>query len=224
VFRSPIHAGAALVIALLLAAAGCARKTRTHAPPPPPPARAGDTETGIASWYGEPYNGRRAADGEIYDMEQLTAAHRTLPFNTWVEVNNLDNGKQVEVRIIDRGPFVDGRIIDLSLAAARQIDMVVRGTARVRLQVIQAPLASVTPVRPPPPPGQYAVQAGAFSDRSRAERLADSLRDQFENVRVVTTSRVWRVLVGEETALESANRLASRIRVVVGEAVVVENR
>ncbi len=93
-----------------------------------PPARIGDTETGIASWYGEPYNGRRSASGEIYDMEQLTAAHRTLAFGTWLEVNDLDNGKQVEVRITDRGPFVKGRIIDLSLAAARKIDMVGPGT------------------------------------------------------------------------------------------------
>ena len=100
-------------------------------------ARIGATETGIASWYGVPYHGRRAASGEIYDMEQLTAAHRTLPFDTWVEVTNLDNGKHVDVRITDRGPFVDGRIIDLSRAAARQIDMLGPGIARVRLKVIE---------------------------------------------------------------------------------------
>ena len=103
------------------------------------PARIGETETGIASWYGVPYNGRRSANGEIYDMEKLTAAHRTLPFDTWVEVTNLVNKKHVDVRITDRGPFVNGRIIDLSLAAAREIDMVQSGIVRVRIKVIRKP-------------------------------------------------------------------------------------
>ena len=103
------------------------------------PARVGETETGIASWYGVPYNGRRSANGEIYDMEKLTAAHRSLPFDTWVEVTNLVNNKRVEVRITDRGPFVDGRIIDLSMAAAREIDLVTAGIVRVRIKVIKRP-------------------------------------------------------------------------------------
>src|SRR5580704_11209410 len=83
-----------------------------------------EPETGIASWYGYPYHGRHAADGEIYDMEKLTAAHRTLPFGTWVRVVNLTNERSVEVRINDRGPFIEGRIIDLSKAAARAVDLV----------------------------------------------------------------------------------------------------
>jgi rare lipoprotein A len=101
------------------------------------PARIGETETGIASWYGVPYHGRRSANGEIYDMEKFTAAHRTLPFDTWVEVTNLVNKKQIEVRITDRGPFVKGRIIDLSLAAARQLDMVASGIVKVQIKVIR---------------------------------------------------------------------------------------
>ena len=109
----------------------------------------GSTETGIASWYGVPYHGRRSASGEIFDMEKLTAAHRALPFETWVEVTNLSNGKQVDVRITDRGPFVRGRIIDLSMAAARQIDMVRAGTARVRLKVIIAPVIASVRIRLP---------------------------------------------------------------------------
>lgn len=139
----PIHAGPALfalaLAASLLVLSGCAKKTAAHAPVPVKPARIGQTETGIASWYGIPYDGRRAADGEIFDMRKLTAAHRTLPFNTWVEVTNLENKKKVDVRITDRGPFVDGRIIDLSLAAAREIDMVRQGVVRVRIKVIRKP-------------------------------------------------------------------------------------
>ena len=128
-----------MLAAAAIIVTGCARKTTVHVPPAPAPARIGSTETGVASWYGIPYNGRRAASGEIFDMEQLTAAHRTLPFETWVEVTNLTNGKRVDVRINDRGPFVDGRIIDLSQAAAREIDMLRAGLARVRLKVIPPP-------------------------------------------------------------------------------------
>src|SRR5882724_11132402 len=98
-------------------------------------AAAGSIERGLASWYGHPYHGRRAADGEIYDMETMVAAHKTLPFNTWVRVVNLRNNKTVEVRIIDRGPFVEGRIIDLSRAAANAIDLIGPGVGPVRIEV-----------------------------------------------------------------------------------------
>src|SRR5579884_2306404 len=118
------------------------------------------TETGVASWYGHPYHGRPAANGEIYDMEKLTAAHRTLPFGTWVEVRNLENNKVVTVRITDRGPFVHGRIIDLSRAAAMQIGMLGPGLAKVRLRV-------VTPPQELPAVNLYAVQVGAFQDQRR---------------------------------------------------------
>ena len=135
-------------LALMLFAAGCARRSTARLPAPPSAAQIGSTETGIASWYGVPYHGRPSASGEIFDMEKLTAAHRALPFQTWVEVTNLSNGKQVDVRITDRGPFVRGRIIDLSMAAARQIDMVRAGTARVRLKVIDR--LTAPPVNAPP--------------------------------------------------------------------------
>src|SRR5579863_10239105 len=137
-FRRPIHAGFTPLALALLFAAGCSHRA-AHVNTPRVPARIGTTETGVASWYGFPYHGRRAASGEIYDMQQLTAAHRTLPFQTWIEVTNLSNGKQVDVRINDRGPFAKGRILDLSQAAARDIDMLRAGTARVRLKVIWPP-------------------------------------------------------------------------------------
>ena len=92
-------------------------------------------EEGIASWYGKPYHGRTTASGERYDMHALTAAHRTLPFQTMVKVINLDNRRSVVVRITDRGPFIKGRIIDLSKAAAKKLDMVERGIVRVRIEV-----------------------------------------------------------------------------------------
>ncbi len=91
---------------------------------PPRAQPVGTAERGLASWYGHPYHGRPAADGEIYDMEKLVAAHRTLPFQTMVRVRNVANDKTVDVRIIDRGPFVAGRIIDLSHAAAVAIGLI----------------------------------------------------------------------------------------------------
>jgi rare lipoprotein A len=154
-FRRPIHAGFALLALASMSIAGCGHHT-TRISAPVAPARIGSTETGIASWYGVPYDGRRAASGEIYDMRQLTAAHRRLPFQTWVEVTNLTNGKQVDVRINDRGPFVKGRIVDLSQAAARDIDMLRAGTARVRLKVIPPP--SVSPSTPPREPPRESVE------------------------------------------------------------------
>src|SRR5437762_3762354 len=104
-------------IALLLVT-GCARTAVTS---PPRPAVLGAEETGLASWYGYPHHGRRTASGEIYDMNELTAAHRTLPLGTRLLVTNLANGRSVEVRVNDRGPFVKGRILDLSYAAARTL-------------------------------------------------------------------------------------------------------
>ena len=87
------------------------------------------TEEGVASWYGIPFNGHRTSNGEIYDMHQMTAAHRTLPFGAVVRVTNLNNGMQTQVRINDRGPFVANRVIDLSQAAAQAIEMIGTGTA-----------------------------------------------------------------------------------------------
>src|SRR5260221_5627021 len=137
----PVLAGFALSIVAACGAASCARRSaRVTAPPAPiASARIGSEETGSASWYGIPYHGRRTASGEVYDMEKLTAAHRNLPFQTWVEVTNLENGKRVDVRITDRGPFVGGRIIDLSHRAARDIEMLGPGVVKVRLKVIEAP-------------------------------------------------------------------------------------
>lgn len=123
------------ILMMILVSAGCARK----APAPRVViAKPGWHETGIASWYGHPYHGRLAADGSVYDMEKMTAAHPSLAFGTRVRVERIDNHKSVEVRITDRGPFVAGRIIDLSRAAARSLDMLGPGTARVRITVLKS--------------------------------------------------------------------------------------
>lgn len=104
-------------------------------------------EEGTASYYADEFNGRQTSNGEIFDMNQLTAAHRTLPFNTKVKVTNLVNGKSVIVRINDRGPFKDDRLIDLSLAAAKEIDMISSGTSKVKIEVIELG-ENITPGKP----------------------------------------------------------------------------
>jgi rare lipoprotein A len=217
-------------LALMLLAAGCARRSTVRLP-----AKIGSTETGIASWYGVPYHGRPTASGEIFDMDKLTAAHRALPFETWVQITNLSNGKQVDVRITDRGPFVRGRIIDVSMAAARQIDMVRAGTARVRLKVINAPVnaslvtAEAPPVKPLDSPhagDRYAVQVGAFSDPSHAEALRQTLPYSdgrvFEpHVKRQGDPSLWRVLVGHALTVQAANALAADVEKAAGAAIVI---
>jgi rare lipoprotein A len=94
-------------------------------------------ESGVASYYAEGLDGRPTASGERYDSRALTAAHRTLPFGSRVRVTNLDNGRSVVVRINDRGPRIEKRVIDLSYAAARELQFLDRGTARVTLEVLQ---------------------------------------------------------------------------------------
>ncbi|MFH1263299.1 MAG: septal ring lytic transglycosylase RlpA family protein [Pseudomonadota bacterium] len=155
-------------------------------------------EIGYASWYGDQFHGRKTASGERYDMYQLTAAHRTAPFGTNVRVTNVGNGKAVTVRINDRGPFVKGRILDLSLAAAKEIDLISTGTARVRLEFVGATAS----------PFRFYVQAGSFRDPENASqmvrRIAQLLpvpRAQIETVNDL--NRVW--LGPVETEEEAAS-------------------
>lgn len=162
-------------------------------------------EEGLASWYGEPYHGRVAASGETYDMEELTAAHRTLPFGTTVRVNRIDNGASVVVRINDRGPIPEDRIIDLSKAAARRLGMIQPGVVPVALRVVKSVQAGSRMV--------YAVQVGAFRVRQNAERsLPDMV--QYGTARMVfrTETQCWSVLVGEAETRAEAELIADRIR------------
>lgn len=196
------------------------KKPRGAAAPQAPAVPRTWSESGIASWYGVPYHGRRAANGEIYDMEKLTAAHRTLPFNTMVRVTSLTNGKSVTVRITDRGPFIDGRIIDLSKAAAREIDMIGPGLMKVRVETI----GWAEPQPSPTGEVRFGVQVGAFLDRRRAERLQKELSRNYEPVRLVArdgTSSQWRVIVGEKPSELEAFELASEIKAARPDAFVV---
>jgi rare lipoprotein A len=168
-------------------------------------------EEGMASWYGIPFNGRRTSNGEIYDMHQMTAAHRTLPFNAMIRVTNLVNGQQTEVRVNDRGPFVANRIIDLSLAAAQSIGMVGPGTAHVRLEVVSGPNPQV---------GYFGVQVGAFLISENADRLKSQLASRYPPVSSVVydspNGRFYRVRVGRFATEAAAQELADRLHASEG--------
>jgi len=138
-------------------------------------------ETGIASWYGAPYHNRRGSNGEVYDMNAMTAAHRTLPLGSIVRVTNLDSHKSAVVRITDRGPFIEGRIIDLSQAAAKQIGLVQKGTGRVRVEVLKTPQSIESG-------GRWAVQLGGFERENRAREIADHLSRRYHSAKVLTFS------------------------------------
>lgn len=177
-------------------------------------------EVGMASWYGDAFNGRPTATGEIFDMHALTAAHKTLPLPGLVEVTNLANGRTVVLRVNDRGPFVDGRVIDLSRGAADALGMLSQGVGEVRVRYLgPAPRGGGTGVsgrtaraeetRPPRDTvgagdreqsadrGGIWVQAGAFSDRDRAETVAARLGRQARVQRIESGGRsLFRVVVG----------------------------
>jgi rare lipoprotein A len=138
-------------------------------------------ETGKASWYGAPYHNRRSSNGEIYDMNSLTAAHRTLPLGSTVRVTNLQTGHSTVVRITDRGPFIEGRIVDLSLAAAKQADVWQAGVAQVRLEVLRTPV-------PFDHGGRWAVQIGSFQDENGANAIADRLSRRYKTAKVLRFS------------------------------------
>jgi rare lipoprotein A len=182
-----------LLLAVVFLWTGCGEKKRAKVSPPPPPSIEPERpskppaatnanpiyiETGLASWYGPPYHNRRGSNGEIFDMNALTAAHRTLPLNSVARVTNLQTGHATTVRITDRGPFIEGRILDLSLAAAKQVDVWRAGTARIKLEVLDAPA-------PIERGGRWCVQIGAFHSASEARKLKERLQRRYRSAQVI---------------------------------------
>ena len=144
-------------------------------------------ETGYASWYGGKFQGRYTASGEIYDMNKLTAAHKTLPFGTLVKVINIDNGLSIIVKINDRGPFVEGRIIDLSRAAAQKVGMLKSGIAKVLLRIVSQKDEKKS---------FYSIQIGSYSDPKNAERIKNFLKEiDYEVIIEKTTEQFYRVII-----------------------------
>ncbi|NJL60152.1 MAG: septal ring lytic transglycosylase RlpA family protein [Desulfobacteraceae bacterium] len=171
----------------------------------------GYKEVGIASWYGDPFHGKRTSSGETYDMHTISAAHKLLPLGTYVRVRNISNNRILDMRINDRGPFVGGRIIDLSYAAANQLGVVSPGTAKV--EVIALGMASDNTSNYEPTDyfnGHFTVQVGAFSDVKNAQNLSQNLRQTYGHAQVVPCRRdnqtFYRVLVGRYTSIEQVQQ------------------
>ena len=185
---------------------------------------AGFTQRGLASWYGRKFHGRRTSNGETYNMYGRTAAHKTLPFNTYVRVKNLKNGKKTVVRINDRGPFVRGRIIDLTLTAAAELGMAEDGVVPVRIEALgyarkKRKAGKVVRVYEKPASyelGDFTIQVGAFTERENALRLRASLSRKYRNatVRVFDqgSQRFYRVRVGQYSRLNQAEAAAERLQ------------
>lgn len=186
-----------------------ARTVPRHRPAPPPPAVAGISEEGLASWYGggDGFEGKPTASGEIMDGHKLTAAHRTLPLGTWVDVVNATSGQSVRVKINDRGPFVKGRIIDLSREAARQVGAIGPGVVPVRITVV-APGPAVLELSPS---GRWSVQIGSFASAYRGEMLASRVRATGRPVYTEPYGGLTRVKVGPLESKEAAARELARL-------------
>jgi rare lipoprotein A len=174
----------------------------------------GYRQAGLASWYGPGFHGRKTSSGEVFNMYGFTAAHRTLPLGTLLNVKNRDNGRAVQVKVNDRGPFIRGRILDLSYGAARALDMIGTGTAFVEIRAVGRKEALVRPASEKGPQG-YTVQVGAFVQEENALRLKTHLEKDYRPVYIVIAEtadrRYYRVRVGRLPTEDQADQLASKL-------------
>ena len=170
----------------------------------------GYSEEGMASWYGKDFHGKKTANGEIYDMHGMTAAHKLLPFGTQLKVTNLDNNRAIVVRVNDRGPFVANRVIDLTHSGAAELDMIGPGTARVRLESI----GTVPGQRGNDLIGQFYVQVGSFEVKENAHALAKKLQARGKAARVVYVPEIHyhRVQAGPYGSLAAAEAQANSLQ------------
>jgi len=171
----------------------------------------GYSQVGVASWYGVDEDGGKTASGERFSKNSYTAAHQTLPIGTMARVVNLENGRDVIVKINDRGPFKKGRILDLSYAAAKSIEMLGKGTAKVRVEVISIPGRKSDYFD-----AKYTVQVGSFKDKQDALGLKEQLDGSLSDVRIEPTDLdgdiYYRIRIGRFSQRDEAEKLAARLR------------
>ena len=200
-----------LIALLSLAISSCGTTERASKPVSYPDAGEGEViEEGVASWYGPNFHGKLTANGERYDMYGLTAAHRTLPFNTLLRVENMENSESVVVRINDRGPFAKNRIIDLSKKAAEQIDMIGNGTAPVKLVLLEGDLENsrTTDLKT----ATYTVQLGSFGSETGAFDLSRKIKGSRVEKIPLNNQTVYRVYYGVYVDKEEARRNLQDLR------------
>jgi rare lipoprotein A len=172
------------------------------------------TEVGFATWYTAPYKGRKAANGQIFDDQALTAAHRTLPMGSLIVVTNLKTGQSSAMRITDRGPFVDGRTLDLTIASAKATGVYRAGLVRVRLDVYRTP-------KPIETGGRWCVQIGAFKSEQAALRLKNQLLRQYPESNVIEfpgEDSYWVRIRPEGDSREQAEFISRHLRPTEGDA------
>ncbi len=219
--------GAAILCCVVFAFGCAARKTNVAKPASRPSQKPytvygqryeplathqGFVQTGVASWYGKDFNGKKTSNGEQYDMHAMTAAHKTLPLGVYVKVRNTDNGREAVVRVNDRGPFVKGRIIDLSYEAARKLGVDIAGTAPVRIEALgyrgstEGKYTAVDSYDA----GSYTVQVGSFKEIANAERLSGDMKKNYGFSEVqktnVNNEIFYRVYAGKYRSLHEAER------------------
>ena len=183
----------------------------------------GFTETGRASWYGPDFHGKKTASGETYNKYAFTAAHKTLPFGTRVNVKNLDNGLSTTVVINDRGPFKSGRIIDLSYSAAQKISMVGTGTARVKISAIGSVAnSSVDTNKSVATSGKYYVQVGTYSVADNATRAGNNITNMGYQKVVKKTNGKYVVMAGPFSSRANATTARDKLRKTYSGAFIVE--
>ncbi len=167
-------------------------------------------DTGMASWYGPDFHGKLTANGETYNMNDMTAAHRSLPFNTVLKVTNLENGKSIVVRINDRGPYVGNRIIDLSREAARKIDMENSGVAEVRLELVEEGDRPVTRASARSTE-RFTVQLASYNSQREAKAASDNIRGTRVETVKIGDQTVYRVYYGTYRSESDARTVQQRL-------------
>ena len=195
------------------------------------------TQEGMASYYADKFEGRPTASGEKYKHNKLTAAHKTLPFGTVIKVTNLKNGKSVTVKVNDRGPFVEGRIVDLSKSAAEQLDFIIDGLTRVKVEIVEDMKSKETKYDPGNPaqvnpnveekefyefsvnrirPNGYGVQIGSYQEMANLVRVSDNLRKSYRKkvtvqVSVINGIKIYKIIIGAEKSRSKAEALKARL-------------
>jgi rare lipoprotein A len=177
---------------------------------------AGFVERGIASWYGPKFHGKKTSNGEVFDMNQMSAAHTRLPLPSYVRVTNLETGKSIVVRVNDRGPFKKNRVIDLSKAAATKLGIIAKGTGLVEVRAVDPGRPGQAPPQVQPISGDLYIQVGAYGDPANAQAMRRRITNQLGlSSRIASPTagekQLFKVQVGPFRSVEETDRQAARI-------------
>ncbi len=222
VLKRTFCVGILVVLMVLCSACATGQSRYGHAAASPSASRsdaggwsAGRVQEGIASWYGEQFHGKKTANGDLFDMYALSAAHKTMPLGSQIRVTNLGNGRSVTLVVNDRGPFVENRILDCSMAAARELGYDKQGTARVRIEMLQVGdnrYAGGGIIDDNGAVGGDNIVIGEYSSRWKAERIYYYLRGRYKTCRIEGDNESYRVMIGPFTSTAVKSKILARLR------------